>query len=372
MRRPSISRGYVIASLIIYIAFGIILALPHRAASDSILIVKMWAIFAFISIYLSKLVFIIIDIPSRVPALWHGRRWSWVGRTGVVLAIVCFGAMWWGALINRFQIQVTEEDIYVKDLPAAFENYRIAQISDLHVGTYGNDTTYLHRLVQEVNGLHPDVIVFTGDIVNRHTSELRPHASTLSRLKAPDGVYSILGNHDYGDYFEWDSPASKKANMDELITLQRDSMGWDLILNDTRYLRQGRDSIALIGVENIGDAPFPIYGSLEKAYPNIADSVVKILLTHNPAHWTDAIEDNPDANIALTLSGHTHAMQIEVAGLSPAAWRYRTWGGLYKDTGESGTSPRQLYVNIGIGTVGFPARIGATPEITILTLKKAR
>ncbi|MDE6394870.1 MAG: metallophosphoesterase, partial [Duncaniella sp.] len=255
-------------------------------------------------------------------------------------------------------------DIVRTDVPDGFDGYRIVQISDLHTGTYGSDTTFVAALVDRINTLSPDLVVFTGDIVNSRSYEITPHIATLSRLRARDGVYSILGNHDYGDYATWSSQADKDESIRYLKRSQAD-MGWHMLNNESVILRQGTDSLALIGVENIGDAPFPIYGSLAKAYPSLNDSVFKILLTHNPAHWTDSISGH-NINVPLTLSGHTHAMQIEVAGHSPAVYRYKTWGGLYADS----DSTHLLYVNIGAGTVGFPARIGAEPEITVLTLRK--
>ena len=150
-----------------------------------------------------------------------------------------------------------------------------------------------------------------------------------------------------------------------LHSLQR-QMGWHLMLNDHIYLVRGRDSIAVIGVENVGDPPFTVYGDLKKSYPTLGDSLTKVLLSHNPAHWVDDIKDNDSLNIPLTLSGHTHAMQIEVLGISPAWFRYRTWGGMYSDKDAS----HRLYVNIGLGTVGIPMRLGATPELTVLTLRR--
>ena len=180
------------------------------------------------------------------------------------------------------------------------------------------------------------------------------------------GVYSILGNHDYGDYFNWPNDSSKAANM-ELMDSLKAKMNWQLLRNQTAWLRCGSDSIALVGVENVGDPPFHIYGDLPASYPgSLSDDVFKILLSHNPAHWVADIKDNPSAQIALTLSGHTHAMQMEAFGISPAAFRYPTWGGMYSDS----DSLRRLYVNIGIGEVGIPARIGATPEVTLFTLRK--
>lgn len=360
-------------SIALYAFIAVVMVLPHRTGSEELLLTKMWAIFAFTSVYGSKFIFVVIDLLGSIPKLWHAHRLRWVTHLGWVLALLSFVTIWWGALVNRFNMQVREVTVADPTLPAAFEGFRIVQISDLHTGTYGSDSSYLRRVVERINSLHPDMIVFTGDIVNRLTVELEPHVGALSGLKAPYGVYSILGNHDYGDYFEWDKPEGKVANRNRLIALQGDSLQWTLLLNEHRYVHRGNDSIAIVGVENVGDPPFKVYGSLLKAYPTPGDSVYKVLLTHNPAHWTDSIAGRKDINIPLSLAGHTHAMQMEVAGVSPAALRYRTWGGLYNDADSasmSGRSPHHLYVNIGIGTVGMPMRIGATPEITVITLTR--
>ncbi|MDE6692142.1 MAG: metallophosphoesterase, partial [Muribaculaceae bacterium] len=190
-----------------------------------------------------------------------------------------------------------------------------------------------------------------------------PFISTMRRLHAPYGVYSVMGNHDYCDYSAWPSMSDNVADEDNLKRMEAEA-DLTMLNNSFSWIRSGSDSIALIGVENIGDPPFRVYGDLSEAYPDIADDNVKILLSHNPAHWQDDIEDNIDTNVALTLSGHTHAMQIELMGWSPAMFRYRYWGGLYSDT-----KGQKLYVNIGAGTVGMPFRIGATPEITLFTLR---
>ncbi len=351
----------------LFLMLVVTVCLPRRDCSNALLLTIMWMLFGYISVYLSKYLFVIFDFIARIPEFFKKHRIKWITRTGVVAAVGLFAVLWWGALINRFGIDVKEVTVEIADLPDGFDGYRIAQFSDMHVGTFGNDTTFVSKFVDRINSLNPDVIVFTGDIVNSRTAELPPHISPFSRLSAPDGVYSILGNHDYGDYSDWPTPEAKAGNMEMLKRLQAE-MGWRLLLNETTMLRQSGDSIALIGVENIGDPPFKVYGSLKQAYPCLSDSITKILLTHNPAHWVDSIADRPDMNVDLSLSGHTHAMQIEMLGWSPAKYRYPTWGGLYKDKDKS----HQLYVNIGGGTVGFPARIGATPEITVITLKKQK
>lgn len=339
-----------------------VLLMPYRTGDNDILKATMWMLFSYLSVYLSKIIFIIFCLISSIPNIFKRRSWRAIRITGAVVAVSVFVAMWWGALINRYNIDVNNVDISGGDVPVGFDGFTIAQISDLHVGTFGNNTAFLSKLVNEINGLRPDMIVFTGDIVNRRTDELLPFVNTLSRLKAPYGVYSILGNHDYGDYSNWPSADAKEENLEMLKELQA-KMGWQMLNNATQSIVLKGDTLQLVGVENVGDPPFHTYGSLNEAYPTLADSSFKILLSHNPAHWERDICNNDTASVALTLSGHTHAMQIEIAGLSPARLRYKHWGGFYNDNQN-----HRLYVNIGAGTVGFPARIGATPEITLFTL----
>lgn len=357
------SRIQLWTSLAFYAALVLAICLPKRGGGDKSLLTVMWILYAYFSVYLPKLLFVIFDVLSRLPMLWRGKRWVWMSWVGAGAGAAVFLSIWWGAIVTPYTTQVKEESVEISALPSAFEGLKMAQISDLHVGTFGSDTAFVSRLVDEINELRPDVIVFTGDIVNRKSSELKPFVKTLSRLNAPLGVYSVMGNHDYSLYSDWKTEADRIADVRELQSMQK-TMGWKMLNNATQWLRIGNDSIALIGVENVGDPPFRTFGDLKKAYPDISDEQVKILLSHNPAHWNGEIADRRDANIALTLSGHTHAMQIEVLGFSPASWRYPTWGGMYADT-----LGRKLYVNIGAGEVGFPARIGATPEITLLTLK---
>ena len=356
---------YTVVTVLLYCLIGLALMLPRSECDNSTLLCIMWMLYVFSTVYIAKFIFVIVDIVGQLPRLYGRRQTKTVGYVATTCAIVVFLAMWWGALFNRFNIDVKNVDFVSTELPNEFDGYKIVQISDLHVGTFGSDTTFLSRLVDSINAQHPDLIVFTGDIVNSRSEELKPHTSTLGRLSAPDGVMSIMGNHDYGDYSNWPTLRDKEANLAYLRQMQAD-MGWKMLNNSTSLIHRGRDSIAIVGVENIGDPPFRVYGSLTKAYPHLSDQVFKILLSHNPAHWADSIRNNQAINIALTLSGHTHAMQCEIAGLSPGWLRYEQWGGMYGDDDES----HNLYVNIGAGTVGFPARIGATPEITVITLRK--
>lgn len=362
--RPRLQRLHAILSALLSLLWLGIIIVPKRIGDDAFLLRLMWTIYGYWTVYIPKYIACVPDAVAAIPRLWHGRRWRWLSGAGIVLGIAVFCTMWWGALVERFSLTKTDVEVEIPGLPADLRGLRIVQISDWHVGSYGTDTTFVARTVDSINALHPDLILFTGDIVNRHSTELQPFESVLSRLHAPLGVYSIMGNHDYGDYYSWSSEEAHRADADTLRAMQR-RMGWNML--DNAAVMLGTDStvrLALVGVENIGEPPFNTYGDLRHAYPTLADSVPKILMSHNPAHWTDSIADNPDVNIALTLSGHTHAMQMRIGSFSPAEWKYRTWGGLYTDS-----LGRKLYVNTGIGTVGIPMRIGATPEITLITLR---
>jgi len=345
-------------------AMVVAICLPGRSESENYILPKMWILFSWLTVYIPKFVFFIADALAHLPAIFWHKKLKLLSVAGVIMAVGVFAAMWWAAVINRYEIDVREVSVEIPDLPVSFDGYRIVQFSDAHVGTYGTDTAFVSGIVDRINSLKADAVMFTGDIVNIRAEELDPHVPVFSRLSARDGIYSILGNHDYGDYCRWKDDTSKKANLERLCELTK-SMGWSLLRDSHVWIVHGTDSLAVIGVENIGDAPFPTYGSLRRAYPSIGDNQTKILLTHNPAHWVDSIYGRDEMNIALTLSGHTHAMQCEIFGWSPAKYRYSCWGGLYD-------SPRgqQIYVNIGTGTVGLPARLGATPEITVITLKR--
>lgn len=357
-----VAKAHLYAAGLCWLALVAVFVLP-----SSMLLARMWLLFGFFSVYFSKVLYVLFRLIACVPCLWKGKPWRFVSGIGVAIAIITFLLLWWGALFNRFNTQVREITVEIPGLPSSLEGMRMVQISDLHLGTYAHDTAFVDSLFAEINSLHPDVVVFTGDLVNSMSDEAEPFVASMQNLKAPKGVYAILGNHDYGDYHEWPSAEAKRQNMDKLVDIF-DRSGWKLLRNSTAWIPADGDSLAIIGVENIGDPPFPVYGDLRASYPGkLDDDKAKILLTHNPAHWINDIAGNATLNIGLTLSGHTHAMQAELFGVSPAVFRYPTWGGLYLDRSE--THP--LYVNIGAGTVGFPSRVGATPEITLITLKSA-
>lgn len=370
-------RLYGAVSVALWIFIVVTLSLPRRDAGESILPV-MWMLYSYITVYASKLAYIFFSVCGRIIRLIGRRNYAlhslqWVGS---ICAFAVFLIMWAGVWDTRHKIVVERVEVESPKVPVGFDGYKIVQLSDLHVGTWGNDTVFVSTLVDSVNALKPDLIVFTGDIVNRRTEELLPFVSVLSRLKAPDGVLSVLGNHDYGDYVDWDSPEERIANNRRLAELQN-AMGWHLMNNESQIIRQGNDSIVVAGVENIGDPPFPTYGNLEKAISSSPDSTLHqndlnftILLTHNPAHWNQYVSHS--TNFDLTLSGHTHAMQMMLRKgdwkWSPATWRYKQWGGMYSRPNRNGEETR-LYVNIGAGEVGMPTRlVSAYPEITLFTL----
>lgn len=279
---------------------------------------------------------------------------------GLVLSIVSFFNILYGTIVGITRFEIKETEFYSNDLPKGFDGYRIVQISDIHIGSWHGNPEAIKRLVDMVNEQKPDLIVFTGDLVNQQSHELDGFQDILSQLHAPDGVYSILGNHDYGSYYHWKSKKAEIANLDNLIQQQK-AMGWKLLNNEHDILYHKNDSIALIGVENDGEPPFSQFADLHKAIED-TEGMFQILLSHNPTHWRREVL--PDTNIPLMLAGHTHAMQGILFGHSLAELIYPEWRGMYNE------GNRALYVNIGIGYVGLPFRFGAWPEITVLTLRK--
>ena len=271
--------------------------------------ISMWIFYIFFLVYMPKWFYSIFSLFDYVPRLWKRKKGKWGHMIGTALALYVIGSMLYGAFYARQHPIYNYRTISFPNLPEDFDGYRIVQFSDLHLETLGSAANYLPRWINRINQLHPDLIVFTGDLVNRRGNELPPYMNELSRLSAPDGVYSILGNHDYGDYFHWGNPEEKEQTLRSLI-VDEEKMGWTMLNNRSVFLRRGNDSIALIGVENWGLPPFPQYGKLDLAYSSLNDSVFKILLSHNPLHWKHEVI--PHSNIDLTLSGHTHAMQLKL------------------------------------------------------------
>lgn len=354
------------------------LSLPKRSEDHSIYIL-MWMLFATLSIYIPKFIYCICSLTGRIFVRGNKKR-NLGAMIGVPVAALLFIVIWWGALFTRYDIETSVVDLYSDKLPESFRGFEVLQFSDAHVGTWGTDTAFVSKLVDSINARKPDIILFTGDIVNRRSSELDPFVGIFSRLKAPHGVYAVHGNHDYAGYVQWKNPEDANRDVARLDSLMR-VMGWKMLNNQTSFIKQGNDSIVIIGVENWGEPPFNQLGDLGKSYPDdkeklhgLNDDMYKILLTHNPEHWGQVVTDV--SNIDLSLAGHTHAMQCMLKigdwKWSPSQYKYDHWGGLYEDKAKDGT-PMNLYVNIGVGEVGFPARIGAAkPELTVFRLNPGK
>jgi len=296
----------------------------------------------------------------------HSRR-KFISQTGLILAAIPFAGILHGIWKGKYNYRVIKKTLSFKDLPDSFDGLTITQISDIHSGSFDNKDK-IEYAIDLVNQQKSDLILFTGDLVNNKAEEMEPWINTFSRLKAPMGKYSILGNHDYGDYTAWESDAAKTQNIERLYEIHRE-IGFNLLLNDSVRLQKSSDHLNLIGVENWGNGSFAKHGDLERASQNVGADDFNILMSHDPSHF-DAVVKSFSKKMHLTLSGHTHGMQfgIEIPGFvkwSPVKYRYPKWAGLYEEAG------RLLYVNRGFGFLAFPGRVGIWPEITVLELKKA-
>lgn len=282
------------------------------------------------------------------------------------IAAIPFGALLYGMYRGKYNFKVLKYNLEFDDLPDAFDGYQITQISDVHSGSFDHREK-IEYAIDLVNQQRSDAILFTGDMVNNKAEEMKPWKELFSKLEAKDGKFSILGNHDYGDYVDWDTEEEKSSNLEDLKNIQKE-IGFDLLLNESRYLQKGQDRIALVGVENWGRGGFKKAGDLKKATAAISKDDFKILMSHDPSHWEDKVIQD-EYHYHLTLSGHTHGMQfgIEIPGWvkwSPVKWRYKYWAGIYKEMGQ------YINVNRGFGFLGYPGRVGIWPEITVITLKK--
>ncbi len=334
----------------------------------------------FITLFLGKAIFLAWIVLGDALALlkkWFSKKKAAFKRipaffyTGIAAGCLTMLLFLSGMIFWVFDFKVRTVEIKSSQLPPAFDQYRIVQISDFHLGSWLRQKP-LQRAVDEINALNPDLIVFTGDLVNYQSAEAVRFAAILKQLKARDGIFTILGNHDYGDYVKWDSDFTRVHDTQHLVDFSR-SLGWKFLLNQNDILKKGPDSIALIGVENWSESKhYRTQGNLQQAIRGVENVPFQILLSHDPSHWEYEVTKNYPS-IDLTLSGHTHAMQmgIECGNFqwSPAVWRYHYWAGLYQNPNEK---EQYLYVNRGIGVVGYPGRIGIRPEITLLILEPAR
>lgn len=305
-------------------------------------------------------------MPDQVQFLPQRRKL--ISQIAIGLAAIPFASLLYGMFRGKYNFKVLSYKLEYDDLPEAFEGFKIAQISDVHSGSFDNPKKVQYG-VDLVNAQDADVVFFTGDLVNNRAEEILPWIQTFKKINAKHGVYSILGNHDYGDYSPWESPEAKKKNMEDLKKAQK-KMGWDLLLNESRFIEKQGQRIAILGVENWGSGGFKKAGDLNKALSNVAAEDFKILMSHDPSHWEAEVIPHP-FNIHLTLSGHTHGMQfgIEIPGWikwSPIKWRYKQWAGIYEKLNQ------RLNVNRGFGYLAYPGRVGIWPEVTVITLNRAK
>ncbi|MBC7920432.1 MAG: metallophosphoesterase [Ferruginibacter sp.] len=296
-------------------------------------------------------------------------RSEFLVRAAVVAGTIPVVGVGYGILVGAHDYRIRRVKLALKNLPSSFDGLRIAQISDIHSGSFFNKRA-VQGGVDMILREKPDVIFFTGDLVNNQAGEVEDYLPVFRRVKAPLGVFSILGNHDYGDYVNWDSAQAKRQNLEKLIGAHQ-LLGWDLLLDEHRYLTQNGDRLAILGNQNWG-TKFHRYGSLAKTHQG-TEAPVKLLLSHDPSHWDAQVRPGyPD--IDVMFAGHTHGAQfgVEVGGFrwSPVQYAYKQWAGLYQETTATGRD-QYLYVNRGFGYIGFPGRVGMPPEITVFELKKA-
>ena len=343
----------------------------------------MYAIGFFISLFVFQAVITLVLVTEdifRIPQAVYSyitklpgqvqfapSRRSFISKIALGLAAIPLTSLLYGMYKGKYNFKVLAYELEYDDLPDAFDGFTITQISDIHSGSFDN-VKMVNYGIDLINKQQSDVILFTGDLVNNKTSEVLPWIPHFGKINAPYGVYSVMGNHDYGDYTRWETPEEKLQNIKDLYQAQKD-MGWDLLLNESRIIEKEGQRLAIVGVENWGSG-FKQAGDLDKALENVVAEDFKVLLSHDPSHWEAKVLPHP-YTVHLTLSGHTHGMQfgIEIPGWikwSPVKWRYKQWAGIYEQ------AKQRLNVNRGFGYLAYPGRVGMWPEISVITLKKAK
>ena len=344
----------------------------------------MYAIGFFISLFVFQMIVSLVllgedvfRIPQTIYAYFSKfpgqtefapARREFISKLALGIASIPLVSLLYGMYRGKYNFKVLKYTLIFDDLPEAFDGFTLTQISDLHSGSFDN-VEKVNYGIDLVNQQNSDVIFFTGDLVNNKTAEVLPWMEHFSKLSAPYGVYSVLGNHDYGDYAQWSTNDEKTNNFKTLCDVQKE-MGWDLLLNESRFIEKSGERIALVGVENWGMGGFKRAGDLNKSLELVSESDFKILLSHDPSHWEAEVLPHP-YKIHLTLSGHTHGMQfgIDIPGWfkwSPVQWRYKQWAGLYEK------NQQHINVNRGFGYLAYPGRVGMWPEISVITLKRSK
>ncbi len=303
---------------------------------------------------------------SKTKNFDNSRR-KFVSQLALGLGAIPFLSLLYGMYKGKYNFKVLTYELSFEDLPEAFNGYQITQISDVHSGSFDNKEK-IEYAIDLINQQESDTILFTGDLVNNLAEEMKPWINTFSRLKAKDGIFSVLGNHDYGDYHNWETEAGKLKNFDQFLSLQKE-LGWRLLRNENYAIKRDKQALHLVGVENWGSGGFKKAGDIDLACKNLTSKDFKVVMSHDPSYWNEVLHQHPK-NLQLTLSGHTHGMQfgIEIPGwfkFSPVQFRYKQWAGIYKH------AKRYINVNRGFGFLAYPGRVGIWPEITVIKLRKA-
>jgi uncharacterized protein len=335
----------------------------------------------FFRVYVTSFLFIIVfskmmGLPFLIADdFWRAGKWTvkkitksndvitrkeFLSRAAILFAGIPFATMIYGMIKGAFDFKIFQEKISAPNFPSEFNGLKIIQLSDMHLGSF-TSAEPLEKAIELINQQDADYILFTGDLVNEKTDEAFPFIETLKKMKAKKGIFSVLGNHDYGDYIQWPNNEEKQKNLDAMHKTHRD-LGWKLLLNEHHLIEKDGKKIAIIGIENWGMGRFPKYGKMKEAYIGTEDIPFKILLSHDPSHWDNQVITEY-ADVDLTLAGHTHGMQfgVEIPGFkwSPVQYMYKHWAGLYSK------NKQMLYVNRGLGFIGYAGRVGIMPEITV-------
>ena len=379
--RKLVTFGYLVISIGTSIVF--LIGLSSFGTAKGMTPIHEWILSLFITFFITKVFFVLILFLGDIGSFFYGigsyfirqkgkadkpffpSRRKFISETAVLVAAFPFTGLLYGMFKGKYDYRVHRQTLYFNDLPAAFDGFTITQLSDIHSGSFDN-TAAVQRGIDLAKAQKSDLFVFTGDLVNNAAWEIEPYIGRFGDIKAPYGQFSILGNHDYGDYVEWASEAEKAANLDKLKQHHK-TLGYRLLLNENVEIARNGQKISLIGVENWGFG-FIQKGDLDKALQGVDNDSFKILLSHDPTHWEKKVRYHP-TTVHLTLAGHTHGAQfgVETAGLrwSPVQYRYLDWAGLANEKN------RYLYVNRGFGFLAFSGRLGIWPEVTVITLKKA-
>lgn len=356
---PKFIRVYVFA-------FVVMVIISKLIGTTFILLDDIIRLFRWVASYITKPVEIVSNEIAVNP---HAiSRLRFLNIVAVGMAALPFASFIYGMVKGAFDYKVHNVKVVLPNLPSEFNGLKIVQISDIHSGSFVS-TSPLEAAIKIVMEQNADIIFFTGDLVNNESKEVLPFIDVLKKVQAPMGVYSTLGNHDYGDYITWESQTAKSQNFQDLKDTHA-AMGWKLLMNEHIALKKGESEIALIGIENWGgNLNFPKYGDMKKAHAGTEKYPVKLLLSHDPSHWNMQVTEE-FKDVDITFSGHTHGFQfgIEIPGLikwSPSQFVYKNWAGLYSKDNQ------HLYVNRGLGFLGYPGRVGIMPEITVMELYNA-